>query len=460
MRTVRHKTDGPPFLLTMPSYGGTLAAVRCLGRHGIDVTMAGGDALAAARWSRYATRWTPCPPVSHSAELLAWLFAFAEREPKHVLYASSDDIAYLYAVNAEALAKRYYMYQPPLRSLVRVLDKKLLVEACHEVGLDTVPSWFPSSAAELPALARAMRFPVLIKARTQVLRARQTKGVVVERPDELAAGYEAFLADHRYLPGLSPHFDADVQRPMIQRYFAKGAESVYSISGFLDRSGELVAARAAVKVFQRTRPVGLGVCFETAPIDEKVLAGILRLCKAVGHFGVFEVEVVRDEGRSMVIDFNPRFYGQMGFDTARGIPLAYLTWLGATGNERALQGELARAARAGSADATIYTHRFIFELLLLAQRLGGSLSSDERDRWKRWYADHRGTSVDASADRRDPLPGLVHAASELWPGVRALRRVLRERTPSEIASAADNVPPAARSEGEEDAAAREERMHS
>src|SRR5690242_812950 len=58
---------GPPFLLTMPAYGGTLAAARCLGERGVSVTMAGDTLLAPARWSRYVTRWETCPPVLDAA---------------------------------------------------------------------------------------------------------------------------------------------------------------------------------------------------------------------------------------------------------------------------------------------------------------------------------------------------------------------------------------------------------
>ena len=421
----------------MPSYGGSLAAVRCLGENGVRVTVAAEQLLAAACWSRHAGRIVRCPSVAETARFVDWLLAFGEREPGHVLYASSDDMAYLFAANARELEKRFLLYQTPVTSLARVLDKKLLHEACTSVGLDTPMTWFPTSEDDLDKLGREITFTILIKARTQVLRTTQTKGGVVESRGDLRAAYRSFVAEDRYLPGLEPHFARDVTKPMLQRYFPKGAESVFSVTGFIDRSGEMFAARAAVKVFQRTRPVGLGLCFEAAPLDPALAAGVARLCREVGHFGVFEVEFVREGGRSMVIDFNPRFYGQMGFDTARGLPLAFLTWLGATGDEARLREGIADSVLADGAGAQIYTHRFIFALLLLAQRLGGSMSGAERDHWRRWYTEHRHRAVDASADPSDPWPGVVHAAAELWPGVRALGRVLREH------SQADAIPESA-----------------
>ena len=212
---------------------------------------------------------------------------------------------------------------------------------------------------------------------------------------------------------------------MVQRYFPRAAESIYSITGFIDETGELFAARAAVKVFQRTRPVGLGLAFAAAPLDLELAGTVARLCRVLGYFGVFEVEFVRADGRRMVIDFNPRFYGQMAFDVARGLPLPLLAWHAARGDRRALAEGIAGARRAPDDGAAIYCHRFVFELALAAQRLSGSMTRAERDRWREWYHRHRSRAVDASADARDWLPGLVHAAAEVAPGLRALGGVIR-----------------------------------
>jgi len=410
-----------PFLLTMPRYGGTLAAVRSLGRHGIPVTVAADELMAPARWSRHATRVVRCPPPGDASRFLDWLLRFGEREPRHALYATSDDLAFMFASNASELSKRFDLYQPPVETVVRVLDKKALSRACDSIGLSQLPMWFPRDESDISRLAREATFPVLIKARTQVLRADQTKGIVVERPEDLLAGYRSFIARHGYLPGLEPHF-AEVTQPMVQ-YVPAGSQRVYSITGFVDRSGSLLAARASVKVLQRTRPVGLGVCFETATVDSALAESVARLCRAVGYFGVFEVEFVREGGTSMVIDFNPRFFGQMGFDAARGLHLAAFAYHAARGNEEALRNLTAEAASA-TGGATIHTHRFLFEGLLLLERFAGSLSSGDYARWRQWYAHNRATASDATADRADRLPSLVHAANETWSGLRALPRML------------------------------------
>jgi D-aspartate ligase len=415
--------EKPPILLTMPNYGGTLAAARCLGERGIPVAVAGDEFLAPARWSRHTRRWLKCPPVGEADAFLDWLLDFGRREPGHVLYPTSDDTAFLFAGNAAALTKHFRMYQPGVDVLVRLLDKKLLWGACREAGLDTVPTWFPEGENELEIVAREASFPVLIKARTQVRRAWQNKGIVVRSGDELLPSYRAFVAGDRYLDGLEPHFRG-VTRPTVQQFCAEAASAVHSVTGFIDRTGERFAARASSKVLQRTRPVGLGLCFEAVPLDPALAQAVQRLCRRVGYFGVFEVEFLCQGDKRMAIDFNPRFYGQMGFDARRGLPLPWFAWLAAAGREDELGTAVDAAAVAPDGPASIYCHRLIFELLLLAEGLAGRMPADERRRWKQWYADHRAGAVDASADRRDWLPGLVHSAAELWAGARALPRVL------------------------------------
>ena len=224
----------------MPAYGGTLAAVRLLGASGVPVVVAGHQILAAARWSRYVSRFVSCPPVQEAERFIAWLTAYGERHPGHVLLPTSDETALLYTSNAKLLEASFRLYQPLLGSILRILDKRRLSEACHRVGLDTLPSWFPSGEGELCALAAKLPYPVLIKPRTQVRRDSSNRGVIVRSPDDLAPSYRAIAKQVRDLPGFSELSDAD--SPMVQQ-FAEGAnERVYSLSGFVDRDGEVIAA--------------------------------------------------------------------------------------------------------------------------------------------------------------------------------------------------------------------------
>ena len=306
------------------------------------MVVVGHDILAAARWSRYASRFVSCPPMQEGNRFIKWLIAYGERQPGCVLLPTSDEMVFLFAANLKLLENHFRLYQPSLQSILTILDKKLLWQACRQVGIDTLPSWFPSGEEELDILGTNLPYPVLIKPRTQVRRIRRNQGVVVRGPEDLLSSYRAVAAQTRNPPGYDELSDADA--PMVQQFAEEGSSAVYSVSGFIDRSGELMVARGTKKVFQRRRPVGIGVCFEASALEEDLAERVKRLCRKVGHFGVFEVEFLRWDQKWVAIDFNPRFYHQMALDIARGLHLPMWTYLGAHGENALLKVEMQSAA--------------------------------------------------------------------------------------------------------------------
>ena len=72
--------------------------------------------------------------------------------------------------------------------------------------------------------------------------------------------------------------------------------------------------RAARKIVQQPRSIGIGLCFEPALVDPLLAERTKRLCERIGYYGVFELEFILAEGKAMLIDFNGRFYHQMAFD--------------------------------------------------------------------------------------------------------------------------------------------------
>src|SRR3954469_24780780 len=187
-----------PVLLTMASYHGTLAAVRSLGAHGIPVTVADSSFLAKAGWSRYATRRERCPPVEKPDRFIPWLLRFGERNPGHVLYPTSDDVAWLFALHEEALRKHFVLWQPPMKVIYGLLNKRLLDGACAAVGLSMPPSWFPDDGGELRGRGATRPSPIPLKPQTQILYWPHAKGLVVESRDALQAFYEKFRRDAGY----------------------------------------------------------------------------------------------------------------------------------------------------------------------------------------------------------------------------------------------------------------------
>jgi len=420
----RNRVEGrPPVLLFSASFYGTLAAARCFGRNGIDVTVADPAKMGPASWSRFVGRRVRCPPESQAEDFVAWLLDFGRREPlRHVLYPTSDELAWLVSVHREELSKVFYLYDPGVDAVYSLLNKRKLYEVGQEVGLRLPRTWFPASEKDLDTVANEARFPVLIKPTTQILYSTHRKGYPVDKPSQLAKEYRAFSRDG--YADVLVRFDPAVSRPMVQEFHPEAAHGIYSLSGFVDETAELFVVRGAVKVLQRPRRLGVGVCFESAPVRQELAEGLKRLCKRLDYHGVFEVEFIQTKDDFLLIDFNPRYYGQMGFDIARGLPLPLLAYHAALGDRNALRREVT-AAREWGGRGEVFCNRIALEMLLNLQRLSGALPGDEARQWRRWLDVHRGLSVDPLIDSDDLVPTAVELAQILYGSARHPRAFVR-----------------------------------
>ncbi len=217
---------------------------------------------------------------------------------------TSDETAWLYTLNAAELGRYFRVVQPPIAVLLNILDKKLFADAAVRAGLSVLPSWDPGSIDDVRELAPALPYPILIKPRTHVHRIRNDKGVVVYSAAELIVQYQRFIDREQARAAENPLL-RDANLPILQQFVRVGSEGVHSVTGFIDRTGELFVTRGATKVFQRSQPVGVGVCFESRPASPALSDAVRILCRELGYFGIFEVEFLWFEGRWAAIDFNP-----------------------------------------------------------------------------------------------------------------------------------------------------------
>jgi len=242
MSTMQH-VDVSPVLLLDGGYYGTLAAVRCFGRLGVPVTVAETKILAPAKWSKYVSKRVGAPSLQEPDALLNWLCDFGRQHPGHVLYPTSDEMAWFMAFHRDALSTYYKMYMPSVECMYQILNKKLLHAVCRELQIPTPETWVPGDETELGDLSRSIPYPVMLKPQTQIFFQTYTKGGLVQTQAELLDAYRSFAEENTYAPTIVA-FDPEVQRPMLQRYYPEAANGIYNLSGFIDQTGELVALRA------------------------------------------------------------------------------------------------------------------------------------------------------------------------------------------------------------------------
>lgn len=75
--------------------------------------------------------------------------------------------------------------------------------------------------------------------------------------------------------------------PLVQAYFHEGVSGSLLVSGFIDETGELFVTRAASKVLQFPRTLGIALCLEAVDIGEKLSSAIREICLRTKYFGVF-----------------------------------------------------------------------------------------------------------------------------------------------------------------------------
>jgi D-aspartate ligase len=414
----------PPVLLSMAHWYGTLAAVREIGRRGVEVQVASPSPFRQAAWSRYARRLA-APDERDANGFLRWLLDHGDRNPGLALCATSDDLCFLLAAHQRELRKKFFLHTPGLEVLRQLLDKKLLHQHAEAAGLRTPATLFPADADEAVALAARARWPLLIKQRTQVLSRTLDKGMPVTTAPRLRGSYRAFRRRNRFDPEVLARWPG-VDRPMLQEYLPRSSGRIYCLSGFV-AAGRSVT-RAARKVLSHPRYLGIGLLFEGAEVIPRLEDGVLRLCRSVGYEGIFQCEFLEHDGQHLLIDFNPRFYNYMALDHARGLSQAWLAYLAAAGAREELVEEIerARAVRPG-ARRTLYCYRLGTWTQLRLERLLGRIPSDEPARWQRWLSGAAAV-VDPAWASDDARPGLADALSQLWRLARHPRSFLRANT--------------------------------
>jgi predicted ATP-grasp superfamily ATP-dependent carboligase len=422
-RVIRSLRKSPSVVLASASSGGTIAAARYLGANGFDVRVVSSHRFGAAAWSRHVARAYSAPPEGESERFLERLLAIGAADPGQILLPTSDETAWLYTQNAAELGRYFRAVQPSTAVLLKILDKKLFADAAISAGLVVLPSWDPRSTDEVEALAPTLSYPILIKPRTHVHRLRNDKGIVVHSAGELIYQYRCFV-DHEQARSADDPLLHEANLPILQQFVSVGSEGVHSITGFIDRTGELFVTRRATKVFQRSQPVGVGVCFESLPPAPTLSDAVRRLCRELGYFGVFEVEFLWFEGRWAAIDFNPRLFNQVGMDIRRGMPLPLLACLDAAGETASLRDAVAKAQEEDDEEA-VFCDRFTLRAILLAQTLTSRISPEDFAYWRGWAKQHAAHAVDFAADNNDFLPGVIHALSEVYLGLKSFPRFLR-----------------------------------
>jgi len=365
---------------------GALAFTRSLGRAGIPTRVYSPRRFPVARLSKHCTDFARCPDPEDAAQFLPWLERELQSGRIQLVAPTSDWIAFVIAELHDAFAPEFRARLAAPSAVIDSLFKDRFDVACAAAGARVPWAAYPASVDEARERAAAYCYPAILKPKSHVGVGLE-RGQVVRDADELRRAYRAYPME----PRVASRHPA-LALPMIQEYVPGALDNLYSVSGVLGQSGDVIAAAASRKAAQWPPTLGIGIEFHCCEDDELLARGVELAARVLGR-GLFEVEFIRDarSGEWLAIDLNPRAHGFVSFDIARNNDLPLLWYRLAT-------GETVRPAAPARSDL-VWRHALPYQVRRWVNRLKGCPPQGSS-----------APSVDIVNDASDPLPSAAFIA--------------------------------------------------
>jgi predicted ATP-grasp superfamily ATP-dependent carboligase len=297
--------------------------MRSLGRLGVPVYGLAHRRRLVPNASRYCAGTFPVGdegrPIGDPATLVSGLLAAAEQMgPGAILLAGTDEWAVFVAEHGEQLQSRFRFPRMSAQLVAALASKEGLYRLAGEHNVATPRIAKPANAEEAAALARTLRYPVMLK--PVVSRPDITFKAVADDPDSLLAAYQR-MAETPEAPNV-----------MLQEYIPGRDEDVWMFNGYFDQNSRCLAAFTGKKLRQQPAHMGhcsLGVCRQ----NRAVIKTTLRFLEAVGYRGIVDIGYRFDhrDGQYKILDVNPRLGGAFRlFVDANGLDVVRALYLDLT----------------------------------------------------------------------------------------------------------------------------------
>jgi predicted ATP-grasp superfamily ATP-dependent carboligase len=389
---------GPGALLLGSDFK-ALGVARSLGRRGVAIGMV--DNLPRSGWfSRYVARRYRWKGPMHGTAFVNFLLDVAHHEALEgwVLFPAQDETLELVAQNWESLSKVYRLVTQPWSVLKWAHDKKLLHVIAEGAGVHHPRTWYPASEDALHAMD--IRFPAIVKPTISI-----DMQYAIGRKALPVANIEGLIQSYRRALAIVASEDIMVQEVVAGR-------SQYSVAAFCE-DGRILSAMTARRTRQYPIDYGLSSSFVEAVEAPHLIELSHKLLRRLGTTGMVEVEFIEDQedGKSKLLDVNPRPFGWHTLCIACGLDLPWMQYGYAIGRR---PGRV--LPRYGPRWVRILT-----DIPAGAQCIRAGLMSPVE-----YIRSLRGATVFSVLDPRDPLPAFGDMIVAAWRLVRVLlRRELR-----------------------------------
>lgn len=368
----------------------TLAFARSLGSQRVPLHFYGNG---AGRWSRYCTRHFSCPPVEDTARFLPWLSEKIRSGQITRIAPTTDLIAYYMSRLRDEFPAAVKRTIAPLAEIEACLIKTRFATLSAIDGQPTLATASPDDLDGAIATASEWGYPVILKPKSHLVVGSAERGRLVRNVAELKRYYHRYEV-HPGQEGLAEMYP-ELCWPLVQHYLPTARQRVYSVSGVKDAAAGVLAASVSYKREQWPPDVGVST-IQVACEDERILNAGLQVVDRLLSCGIFELELVTDRDRLYAIDLNPRAFGFIALDVARGADLPWLWFRSTIGETEAWVKQAPRQALVARNG-----------LIHFMKRITGSASRDEPDRVERRNSALPRVAISMLGSWNDPVPLLI-----------------------------------------------------
>lgn len=216
----------------------------------------------------------------------------------------------------EAVGTRLAVSSPSVIDIC--FDKWKTVQFSQKLGLDSPKTYLTTEAALTAVSDGEIFFPLIVKPRWG------TGSIAVETAydaDDLCAirHHVQKVIRHTYLA--SAHSD-DCNGGVIIQEMLRGTE--YGVDIVNDLSGDFACCFMKQKLGMRSGETDAAITVE----DGEIEAMARQISARLRHVGLLDMDIIRGQGRSCLLEMNPRFGGHYPFSHLAGanIPAALIAW--------------------------------------------------------------------------------------------------------------------------------------
>jgi predicted ATP-grasp superfamily ATP-dependent carboligase len=294
----------------------TLSFARSLGRKGVPLHFYGNG---AGRWSRYRTSRHRCPTVENAAVFLPWLRDRVRSGEISRVAPTTDLIAYYCSVLREEFSPEVRRTIAPLSEIENCLIKTRFTGNLQ--GHPVLATAAPDSVSGAISAAKQIGYPLILKPKSHLGVGSDERGHLLRNEADLLQHYRRYSV----APGQESIAAAypELRWPLLQRYVPSASKRVYSVTGIKDPDSGVLVPAVSYKREQWPPNVGVSTV-QIAYEDDRILKAGLEVVNKLLSRGIFEVELLADEDDLYAIDLNPRGYGFLELDMARGADLPWL----------------------------------------------------------------------------------------------------------------------------------------